>query len=227
MPRSNNGGTGLPPHRPLPSPLLAALPLAHGELSDSDAAELALLKTQIEEHGGVPVRRLQGEVPAAQDCGAHASAGRAHVRRLRAHAGGGLPPSTSRLVDALTVNVSKFFRNPEVWEVISSGCCRSCMRAGSRSARGAQAVPRARRRTACRSCAHEHTRLTGTGTDRLQVLGTDVDRGILAAAQRVPSTATFAMTDIDPALRDRWFDADGLYRLRPAAQQGVRSTTTT
>jgi chemotaxis protein methyltransferase CheR len=220
MPRSNNGGTGLPPHRPLPSPLLAALPLAHGELGDSDAAELALLKTQIEDTvafqcAGYKEKCLRRRIAVRMRARAvHTYAD--YARMLEED-----PTEYERLVAALTVNVSKFFRNPEVWQVIGERVLPELQAAGQPIRAWSAGCAAGEEAYSLSILWHEHTQATGTAPDRLQILGTDVDRPILAAAQR-GEYGDFAMTDIDPALRDRWFDADGLYRLRPAAREGVQ-----
>jgi chemotaxis protein methyltransferase CheR len=220
MPHSNSGGTDLPPHRHLPSPLLAALPLAHGELDDSDAAELALLKAQIEDTVAFQCAGYK------EKCLRRRIAVRMRARAVHTYADYGRmleedPTEYERLVAALTVNVSKFFRNPEVWQVIGERVLPELQAAGQPIQAWSAGCAAGEEAYSLSILWHEHTRTTRTPVDSLRILGTDVDRPILAAAQR-GEYADFAMTDIDPALRDRWFDANGLYRLRPAARQGVQ-----
>ena len=57
--------------------------------------------------------------------------------------------------------------------------------------------------------------------DRFRITGTDIDRESMAFAQRAEYT-DFAMGDIDPEVRERWFDFDGVYRLKPEARRNQR-----
>ena len=75
-----------------------------------------------------------------------------------------------------------------------------------------------------RMVALDHAREHGHAPDRLHVLGTDIDRESLAAARRA-RYSDFSMTDTAPELRDRWFDHDGLYHLRPEAREHVEFDT--
>jgi chemotaxis protein methyltransferase CheR len=206
---------------PATSPLLAALPLAHGDLNAGDAAELALLKGQIAQHAGFHcagykekcLRRRIAVRMRAQAVHTYAD----YARLLeRDHA------EYERLVDALTVNVSKFFRNPEVWEVIGErvlpelyASSAPVIRAWSAGSAGGEEA------YSLSMLAREHAAQHGLPADRLRILATDIDRQILAFAKKGVYT-DFAMTDTDEATRDRWFDHDGAYRLRAAAREGVQ-----
>ena len=85
---------------------------------------------------------------APPDRGADARLRRAHVRRVPRGAREHTPGEVERLHDALTINVTRFFRNPETWD--GGGGERAAGAAGAarrRCAPGAPAAPRARRRT--------------------------------------------------------------------------------
>jgi chemotaxis methyl-accepting protein methylase len=211
---------GLDPARPLFSPP-PPLPLAHGELSEDDNRQLLALKQQIHQTVGffcegykerclrrrIAVRMRARGVHTYGDYGA----------LLRADA-----TEYERLVDALTINVSKFYRNPEVWEMLTRRilpdmCARPdpvirIWSAGTAS--GEEAYSAA-------IMAHEYASAHGGDPDRFEILGTDIDRESLEYAARGEYT-DFAMTDIDPELRQRWFEHNGLHRLRPAARRNVR-----
>lgn len=209
------------PPRPIPPP---PLPLAHGDLSDEDAAELRALKQQIQATAGFFCegykekclrRRLAVRMRA---CGVHGYAQYAALLRDQ-------PAEYEKLVDTLTINVSKFYRNPEVWELLSRRLIPELYEredpviniwsAGTASGEEAYSAS---------ILLQEYGREHDLSTDRFRVLGTDIDRDSLAYAARAEYT-DFAMTDIDPDLRDRWFDHDGIYRLRPAARTNVRFET--
>ena len=124
----------------------------------------------------------------------------------------GDPVEYERLLDALTINVTKLFRNwetydaierlvvPELWKrpdptlrVWSAGCS---------SGEEPYSLAALFHRHAAR--VHEANRLPG----RLDVLGSDIDRGVLAAAARgVYQGPAFADTPVD--LRERYFRPEG------------------
>ena len=207
--------------RPIPPP---PLPLAHGDLSPEDAAELRALKQQIQASVGFFCegykekclrRRIAVRMRA---CGVHGYAQYAKLLREQ-------PDEYDKLVDTLTINVSKFYRNPEVWELLSRRIVPelyaledpiiNIWSAGTASGEEAYSAS---------IMLQEYAREHELSTDRFRILGSDIDRDSLAFAARAEYT-DFAMTDIDPELRDRWFDHDGLYRLRPAARTNVRLET--
>jgi chemotaxis protein methyltransferase CheR len=202
-------------------PVVPGLPLSQGELSVDDAAELAALKDQIQAHAGFFCQGYK------ERCLRRRIAVRMRARGVHTYGEYARLLNTDEaeyesLVDTLTINVSKFFRNPEVWDVIKERVLPELhelnvpeIRAWSAgTASGEEAYT-------LRIVADEHARDNQLVNDRLRILGTDIDRESLGYAERAQYTE-FAMTDIDPAVRDRWFDLDGLYHLRPAARRHVR-----
>jgi len=129
-----------------------------------------------------------------------------------------------KLLDALTINVTKLFRNwetyaalerlvvPELWardasplKVWSAGC-----------ASGEEAYSLA-------VLFHRHATASGQpiSNERLRVLGTDIDRESLAAAQRgVYGEAAFA--DTPPQLREVYFRAGYPAEVDPAVRDTVQ-----
>jgi chemotaxis methyl-accepting protein methylase len=205
----------------LPSP--ASLPLSQGELDAEESAELQQLKRQIRATVGFACegykerclrRRIAVRMRA---CGVHTYAD--YARLLRRDAG-----EYERLLDALTINVSKFFRNPEVWDVVRRTVLPELYAmqpvvirvwsAGTASGEEAYTI---------RMLAHDYAADRGLA-DRVRILATDIDRESLEYARRGEYT-DFAMTDIDPAVRDRWFERTAVYRVREEARRNVRFDT--
>jgi chemotaxis protein methyltransferase CheR len=202
-------------------PALPGLPLSQGDLSLEDAAELGALKNQIQANAGFFCQGYK------EKCLRRRIAVRMRARGVHTYGEYARLLTADRaeydsLVDTLTINVSKFFRNPEVWDVIRERVLPALhelnvpeIRAWSAgTASGEEAYT-------LRIVADEHARENRLADDRLRILGTDIDRESLSFAQLGQYTE-FAMTDIDPAIRDRWFDLNGVYHLRPAARRHVR-----
>jgi chemotaxis protein methyltransferase CheR len=203
---------------PIPPP---PLPLAHGDLTEADAADLLVLKRQIQATVGFYCegykekclrRRIAVRMRAR---GVHAYSDYATLLRRD-------PAEYEKLVDALTINVSKFYRNPEVWEAITDRVMPVLCALPDEEIRIWSAGAASGEEPYTISILlQEYARAHGIDTGRFRILGTDIDRESLAFAQRAEYT-DFAMTDIDPALRDRWFEPDGSYRLRAQARRGVQ-----
>jgi chemotaxis protein methyltransferase CheR len=200
------------------------LPLAQGDLTEDEAAELLALKRQIEQRARFHCdaykekclrRRIAVRMRA---CGVHTYAAYAKLLEADEH-------EYDRLTDTLTINVSKFFRNPEVWEVVRDVVLPDLMKLRARTlnlwsagtAGGEEAYTLS-------MIVQEFCAARSVSPDRFRIVGTDIDRASLATAQRAEYTE-FAMTDIDAAVRERWFELRGLYRLRPEARRNVRFDT--
>jgi chemotaxis protein methyltransferase CheR len=219
MPPAENGG-----REPLPTASLGTLPLSQGELEPEQAAELQALKAQIRSTVGFACegykekclrRRIAVRMRA---CGVHTYAD--YGRLLQENA-----TEYERLVNALTINVSKFFRNPEVWRLVRDRVLPelyalnppaiNVWSAGTASGEEAYTM---------RILAEEYAAEQGLPEDRVRILATDIDRESLQFAARA-EYPDFAMTDIDPAVRDRWFDHDTHYRLHDRARRDIRFDT--
>ncbi|MEO5511114.1 MAG: protein-glutamate O-methyltransferase CheR [Longimicrobiales bacterium] len=199
----------------------STLPLAHGELSEGDAAELTALKNQIHVAVGLNCelykekclrRRLAVRMRAL---GAHTYS--EYARLLRSD-----EPEYQRLLDIVTINVSKFFRNPEVWDVVREQVLP-----------GLFATPAARLNLWSAGCAsgeepytlsmlfQEYAETHDHRIDHLRVLGTDIDREVLAAAVRA-QYPPFAMTDMSRDTIARWFEPGDGNTLKPEARRNVK-----
>ena len=133
------------------------------------------------------------------------------------------PAEYEQLLDALTINVSKFFRNWEIWssieELVLPGLfaappgARRLWSAGCAGGEEAYSLS-----ILLHAWAERHGR-EGELAD-FQILGTDIDRRSLAVAQRA-EYSELAMGDIPPPLQQRWFSPGPPYRLDPRAMRGV------
>jgi chemotaxis protein methyltransferase CheR len=202
----------------------SALPLTQGELTDAEAAELVALKRQIQQTVGFVCEGYK------EKCLRRRIAVRMRARGVHGYADYGRLLMTDRteyerLVDTLTINVSKFQRNPDVWKLVRERVLPDLYAmdtpeirvwsAGTASGEEAYTLG---------MFAHEYAAAQGV-VDRVRVLGTDIDRESLLFARRAEYT-DFAMTDIEPVLRDRWFRrCQGMYRLQPEALRHVRFDT--
>ena len=134
------------------------------------------------------------------------------------------PREWERLLDALTINVTKCFRNWEAWEVLAE-----------RVVPVLWALPDDALRVWSAGCAsgeeawslaalfHRHAERLGEldRIERVRVLATDVDHGSLLAARRgVYGEAAFA--DTPPELRARYFAGDGPFTVVPELRRLVR-----
>jgi chemotaxis methyl-accepting protein methylase len=150
-------------------------------------------------------------------CGAHTFGAYADVLDA-------VPAEYDRLLDAITVNVTRFFRNPETWALL-----------------GRRVVPelwsgRARVRAWSAGCASgeeayslallfaEHA-AAGAGSEaalaRLRIDATDLDPDAVEVARRAEYPAA-ALAEVPPALLARWFSAGPPHRVVPALARRVR-----
>ena len=198
-----------------------SLPLAQGELSEQDAQELQLLKEQIRRDVGFFCdgykehclrRRIAVRMRAR---GTHTYAAYAQLLLRDSE-------EYQRLHDAVTINVSKFFRNPEVWSALDQlvlphlFASRREVRMWSAGCAGGEEP------YSMAILLREHAaRNSGANIGRFDVLGTDIDRQSLENAERGEYGA-FAFTDIDPAVRERWFEPPAFTCVKPEIRSGVR-----
>lgn len=199
-----------------------SLPLAQGELSEQDALELQLLKEQIRRDVGFYCdgykehclrRRIAVRMRAR---GLHSYAEYAQLLLADAH-------EYQKLHDAVTINVSKFFRNPDVWHALDQQVLPQLF-ARSRSvslwsagcAGGEEPYTMA-------MLLREHAarRIGYSDLKRFEILGTDIDRQSLETAERGEYGA-FAFTDIAHPVRETWFEAPEYTRVKPEIRKAVR-----
>jgi chemotaxis methyl-accepting protein methylase len=224
-PDGSSGARAQPPRAPpAKSTAVPPLPLAHGALSAAEAAELLALKRQIQARVGFVCEGYK------EKCLRRRIAVRMRARGVHTYADySKLLEQDSveydRLVDTLTINVSKFFRNPDVWEVVRAQVVPTLFASPSPVLRVWSAGTAAGEEAySAAMLLHDYAEQHGQSPHRFRVLGTDIDRESLEFAQRA-EYSDFAMTDIEPSVRDRWFEYASNYRLKPAARQQVRFET--
>jgi len=118
------------------------------------------------------------------------------------------------LLRALTINVSKFFRNRETWDVIGSKLLPELLDGdgpllmwSAGAAGGEEAYSLAilvRERLA--ACGQD-------GLQRVRIIGTDIDEDSLEFA-RAAEYAEGALAEIPETVRRRWFEAGAVNRLK-------------
>jgi chemotaxis protein methyltransferase CheR len=195
--------------------------LSRGELSPRDAAELRALKRQIEDRTGL---RCDGY---KERCLRRRIAVRMRARDVHGYADYGAlldqdPAEYHRLLDAVTINVSKFFRNAEAWELLRTLVVPQLVALRTRPVRlwsaGAAAGEEA---YSLAILLLEHAEQHGTDLSGFEIVGTDVDRTTLEAARRGEYTE-FALLETPRAVRERWFEGEKLLRLRPEVRRMVQ-----
>jgi chemotaxis methyl-accepting protein methylase len=129
-----------------------------------------------------------------------------------------------RLLDALTINVTKLFRNWSVYEVLAEQVVPALWNSEHRVIRVWSAgCSSGEEPYSLAILFHRYAALRGQldRIDRLSVLGTDIDRASLSAAERGQySDAGFDETPTE--LRERYFSAKPPFTIAPAVRQSVR-----
>ncbi len=132
------------------------------------------------------------------------------------------PLEYERLIATLTINVSKFFRNPETYASIAAkvlpqiaGPTTPVVRIWSAGcASGEEAYSLA-------VLCDQHARAQGSAGSRFEILGTDVDANAVASARRA-RYAEGAFAETTPAIRDKYFPiSDGLHSPSPEIRRLV------
>ncbi len=128
------------------------------------------------------------------------------------------PHEYDKLVEALTINVSKFFRNPETFASIATKVLPELWAAPSPLVRiwsagcatGEEPYSLA---VLCREYALAHGDLSKL--ERLRIIGSDIDRESVTVASRGRYPAG-AFTDTSPAVREKYFPLEnGLFSVSP------------
>ncbi len=125
-------------------------------------------------------------------------------------------PEYDRLIDALTINVTKLFRNWDAWQVLLERVVRPRIAGSGRPVR-VWSAGTATGEEAYSVAALLHAEFAAHGelaAARAEVVGTDVDRASLAtASEGVYGPAAF--DEVPPALRDRYFAPGSPAAVRP------------
>jgi chemotaxis protein methyltransferase CheR len=192
------------------------LPLVNGELSEDDVAQLAGLKKQIEERSGFSCDSYK------EKCVRRRIAVRMRARGVHTYGDYATlvasdPAEFQRLLDNLTVNVSKFFRNREVWEALREhvipylfGLDDREIRIWSAGCAGGEEAYSIAIELVSYAEQHQQMRMLS----RFRIMGSDIDRGSLQNA-RAGIYGEYALGDTPDDVRKRWFQPGTLYRLAP------------
>lgn len=132
------------------------------------------------------------------------------------------PAEYEQLLDTLTINVTKFFRNLETWAAVEAQVLPSLFALkgpvkvwSAGSASGEEAYT-------CSILLNEWAERHGKRgeLDRFRIVGTDIDRKSLENA-RLGVFPDLSLTETPVHLREKWFSAGPPYRVRPEAQRNV------
>lgn len=124
------------------------------------------------------------------------------------------PGEYERLIRVLTINVSRFFRNAETWELLGDRVLADLLSRRGRhvtawsagSAGGEEAYSLA-------ILVWEWLRARSRRWRNIRVIGTDIDGDGLAAARRAVY-GEIALTETPREIRERWFAGNGPFRLK-------------
>ncbi|MEX2582007.1 MAG: protein-glutamate O-methyltransferase CheR [Gemmatimonadota bacterium] len=133
------------------------------------------------------------------------------------------PEEYDRLIDALTINVTKFFRNRPMWESLATEVLPCVFREGTEEIRAWSAGCASGEEPyslaiAMREWAEREGR--AAELERVRILGTDIDRASIAAAEGAAYTE-LTLEETPPILRDRWFSSGPRFELDTAARAMV------
>jgi chemotaxis methyl-accepting protein methylase len=128
-----------------------------------------------------------------------------------------VPEEYDRLLDALTINVTKFFRNPETYAVVRERVvpALAAVPAGAAVWSAGCATGEEAYTLAILVCEHDPRA-------RVRIDATDLDPGALEATRQARYAAA-AVEDVPPALLARWFSPGPPYAVRPEAARLVRA----
>lgn len=199
------------------------LPLAHGELSEQDARALKALKDQIQARAGFYSGGYK-EKCFRRRLGVRMRARGVHQYEEYAELLDRDPEEYDRLLAAVTINVSKFFRNAEVWELLREQVVPELfawneprLRIWSAgSAAGEEPYTMA---IVLREYAERHGLMSRLR--RFEIVGSDIDREVLENARRA-EYGELSFGETPDRVRERWFQPGERYRLKGEIRDMVR-----
>lgn len=133
------------------------------------------------------------------------------------------PGEYELLLDALTINVTKFLRNAEVWQVLREQVVPELFDDGRRPTRVWSAgCASGEEPYSVSILLHEHAEATErvTALRHFEILGTDIDRRSLESARRAVYT-DLSLQETPEEVRQRWFSAGPPYELAERARRNV------
>ena len=194
------------PARPaLPPPL----PLAHGELDEQDALELRALKQQIQAGSGLFCEGYK------EKCLRRRLAVRMRARGVHRYADYAKlldtdPGEYQTLVNTVTINVSKFYRNPEVWDVVRSVVLPDLLERRAPVRVWSAGTATGEEPYTFAMIAREYLEVAGRPEDAslIDIRATDIDAPALEKA-RLGVYPELAFVETPAEARARWFERGG------------------
>lgn len=127
-----------------------------------------------------------------------------------------------RLLDALTINVTRFFRNPEAWAALDTEVLAPLITAARTPLRIWSAGCASGEETYTLAIlVHRRLAALGKKARAVEIVGTDIDAASLEAAERAVYDAS-TLPDVPADLRAAYFPGDGPYAIAPAVRALVR-----
>lgn len=134
------------------------------------------------------------------------------------------PPEFDRLLDALTINVTKFFRNPETWQLVEREVVPALFSLPHRPLRiWSAGCSSGEEPYSLAILLHDWAARQGRAAEleRVTIEGTDIDRQSLELARRA-EYPELSLTETPADVRVRWFSPAPPFRLRVEALPCVR-----
>ena len=134
------------------------------------------------------------------------------------------PAEYGRLLDALTVNVTRFFRNPEAWALLGRRVVPELWAGPPRVRVWSAGCASGEEAYSLALLFAEHAIATagaGAVLARLRIDATDLDPEAVEVARRAEYPAA-ALAEVPPALLARWFSGEPPRRVIPALARRVR-----
>ncbi len=123
------------------------------------------------------------------------------------------PAEYGRLLRVLTINVSKFFRNPETWEVIRKEILPDLFRRDGPQVLWSAGTAAGEEAYSLAILAWEWLAARSKDLNGVRIIGTDIDAQSLEVA-RSASYPDVALSETPPRLKRRWFTQNGVWRLK-------------
>ncbi len=130
------------------------------------------------------------------------------------------PSEYDRLLRALTINVSKFFRNPKTWGVIRATILPDLLKRDTLLAWSAGAAAGEEAYSLAILIWEWLAEQGRSWWDGIRVVGTDIDGPSLQAARRAQYTKA-AFADTPAEICDRWFEKGQVWRLKEPLRSRV------
>jgi len=211
------------PERPRPHgvPPLPGIDLGRADLTPRHAAEFRSLKRIIQAKAGLccdgyKERVLRRRIAVRMRAKNVTTFG-AYAALLQKD-----PVEFDRLIDTVTINVSKFFRNASTWMLLRDRVVPELFAwdapvvniwsAGSAAGEEAYSIA---------ILVLQHAAEHGGDVDRFRITATDIDHDILERA-RTAEYGAFAFSEMSEATRDRWFEGPDRNRLKAEARSLVQ-----